>query len=375
MLFNLCGIKGYSNKKVELLPNHHKYFEGLNRTKFVPLLNEKLDTEEFIELFFEKWPNSKSTLIVVNTIKRSIEIYKEIINEVKLRKYNVPVYYLSTNIIPTKRKAVIKEVKSILDTEQPVILVSTQTIEAGVDMDFDIAFRDFAPLDSLIQTAGRVNREGKKGRNLPVYIVQLEKDTHYVYKLTHRQSTVDLLMEKEEIMENEYGKLIDKYYNLALDRGVSDESRIIWQEGIVKLDFDALKKFQLIDNIGEVCDVFIEMDDIASSLADAYEEVLKYEDEINLNILLKVFNESHVKGISNQPNIFERKALLKLIMSRMSDYIVQIRISRLKGNRPIEFVARGDVESNLYWVPPGQLSEYYDENTGFIDERGMGYII
>lgn len=93
--------------------------------------------------------------------------------------------------------------------------------------------------------------------------------------------------------------------------------------------------------LGEVYDAFIGMDDIPSSLADAYEEFLRYEDKINLNILLKVFNESHVKGISTKPSIFERKALLKLIMGRMSDYIVQVRISRLKEKRPIEFAARG----------------------------------
>jgi CRISPR-associated endonuclease/helicase Cas3 len=375
MLLDLYGIKGCSNKKIELLPNYQKYFRDLNRTKFVPLLNMRMNTDEFIKLFFEKWPENKSALIVVNTIKRSIEIYKKIKNKVNLKKCDVPVYYLSTNIIPIKRKAVIEKVKKIIETKQPVILVSTQTIEAGVDLDFDMGFRDFAPLDSLIQTAGRINREAKKGKNLPIYIVQLEKDTHYIYKLTHRQSTIDLLLENKEILENEYGKLIEEYYTLALDRGVSDESRNIWQEGILKLDFDALKEFELIDNIVEVCDVFIEMDDTASALADAYEELLKYEEKIDLDILLKVFNESQIKGFGNQPDIFERKALLKLIMGKMNDYIVQIRVSRLKGNRPIDFAARGDVESNLYWVPPGQLLDYYDESTGFIDESGSGFII
>lgn len=67
---------------------------------------------------------------------------------------------------------------------------------------------------------------------------------------------------------------------------------------------------------------FIEMDDIASSLADAYEEVLRYEDEINLNILPNVFNESYLKGISVKLSIFERKAFFKLIIGIMSDYIV-----------------------------------------------------
>lgn len=367
--FNKCN-----SNKVELLPNYHKYFSGLNRTKFVPFLDKKIDTDELIQIFFEKWSNNKSALIVVNTIKRSIQVYERIKEELEKREIDVDIYYLSTNIIPAKRRTVIKSVNNYLKSDQPVILVSTQTIEAGVDMDFDMAFRDFAPLDSLIQTAGRVNREGRKGIYLPIYIFQLEDDNHYVYNLTHRQSTIELLMENEEIMENEYGKLIDKYYSMALERGVSDESKIIWEDGIMKLDFDILKKFHLIDNISEVCDVFVEKDEFASALADAYQEILKKEGVIDHNILLNVLNKEQLKGIDAQPDIFVRKALLKLITSRMSDYIIQVRITRLKENLPIKFTSRGDCESNLYWIPPGQISDYYDEDTGFIDNQGTAYV-
>lgn len=373
MLLDLENIQYNNNEKIELLPNHERYFKGLNRTKFVPLLDKQLNNDDFLELFFEKWNSDKSALIVVNTIKRSIQIYNKISQKIEEDEYDVPVYYLSTNIIPSKRREVIKEVSDLLKARQPVILVSTQTIEAGVDMDFDMGFRDFAPLDSLIQTAGRVNREGKKGDNFPIYIVQLEKDNHRVYELCHRQSTIELLTKKEEIMEYEYGKLVDEYYNLALNREVSDKSRILWQKGIMKLDFDTLKEFQLIDNLGEVCDVFVEKDSFASDLADAYEEVLKYNGVLNYD-LSNIPNLSCKKQFGDKLDVFERKALLKLLSGKMSDYMVQIRISRLKENSPIEFSARGDAKSDLFWIPPEQLDDYYDEITGFIDERGGAYI-
>jgi len=375
-LLSKAGEDLYIIKSVELLPDYEEYFKFLDRTKFVPLLEKVLDAEGFIKLFFNKWSCDKSALIVLNTIKRSIQIYNEIKKQVKDKEFNVPVYYLSTNIIPLKRKAVIKEVKDLLEKRKPVILVSTQTIEAGVDLDFDMAFRDFAPLDSLIQTAGRVNREGKKGNYLPVYIVQLENDNHYVYDLSLRETTMNLLkslLNEEEIKETNYSDLVKRYYSLALERGVDDESLIIWKEGICKIDFEILKRFKLIKSIGEVCDVFIEKDSKATDLADAYQHVLGYKDSFDYD-LSKIFPNINANLFGKKLDVFQRKALLRLIMAKLSDYIVQVRVSRLKENIPIEFKARGNIESNLYWVPPGQLNDYYCEETGFIDKSGNAFI-
>lgn len=67
-------------------------------------------------------------------------------------------------------------------------------------------------------------------------------------------------MEKEEIKETEYVDLVEKYYKLALKRGVSRESKKIWEQGIVKLNFDVIEEFQLIKDIGNVYNVFIEKD-------------------------------------------------------------------------------------------------------------------
>lgn len=261
----------------------------------------------------------------------------------------------------------------MLKQGKPVILVSTQTIEAGVDMDFDMGFRDFAHLDSLIQTAGRVNREGEKGKYFSIYIVQLENDNHYIYNLSHRQSTMELLTEKEEILENEYGLLTEKYYTLALERGVDDESKEIWEQGIMKLDFDVVEEFQMIDNLGEIADVYVELDAIASSLADAYEAILNYEDELNYDFSL-IFSKEIADKINRKQNVFERKALLRLVMAKMNDYIIQMRITRLKNNRPINFSARGDVSSDLLLIPYNKIKDFYDEETGFKDESGDAFV-
>jgi len=373
-------IKNTENEKrksLHLLPDYPVYFQGLKRTKFVPLLENKLDTDEFVNLVLEKWDRKESVLLVVNTIKRSIDIYKKLKKILISDDEEFSLNYLSTNIIPLKRRQVIQEVKEKLKNNEPVILVSTQTIEAGVDLDFHLAFRDFAPLDSLIQTAGRVNREGKKGEYLPVYIVQLENDNNYVYDLQHRQSTIDILKEHTEILEPEYGKLADQYYSLALERGVSDESRMLWEEGILKLNFSELENFKLIANLEEVVDVFVENgSERASLLADAYEQLFQLkEQEVMNNNLKKLLENIGFEKIDHKMNLFAKKALLRLIMAKLSNYIIQVRASKLKKNKPIEFKIRGGVEINLFWIPPNQLSDYYAEDTGFVDETGKAFLL
>jgi CRISPR-associated endonuclease/helicase Cas3 len=370
--FGSMLLKNNPPKTVQMLPNYRNYFISLKRTKFVPLLNKEIDTNDFIKLFFDRWNGKKSALIVVNTIKRSIDIYNNLKDELNKRKLTIPLHYLSTNIIPKKRRKVIYDVKKELDNGKPAILVSTQTIEAGVDLDFDMGFRDFAPLDSLIQTAGRVNREGRKGEYLPVYIVCLGSDNQHIYGLEHRQDTMNFLMRKSEYMENEYFDLTQEYYSMALKRLISDKSKKVW-EGILKLDFEEIDKFHLIDKINEVCDVFVEEDDTAGIFADAYEALLLNKDNTK-ECIEKALGKDAAEQINGECNIFQRKAFLKLISGKMNDYIIQVRIKNLIKNRPFEFKARGGAISDMFWIPRGQIEDYYNNETGFISDDAKAFM-
>ncbi|MEY8764976.1 MULTISPECIES: CRISPR-associated helicase Cas3' [Clostridium] len=364
------------DNSIQLLPDYKDYFQSLHRTKLIPLLNKKLTNGEFVSLMFEKWDNKKSVLIVVNTIKRSIEVYNKLKGKIKDTGINTEVYYLSTNIIPQQRKKVIGLLKKKLKSKVPLILVSTQTIEAGVNLDFDMGFRDFAPICSLIQTAGRINREGERKEYCPLYIVRLEDDNSYVYQLMNLKLTKGILKKYPEIDEDKYGELTEEYYDMELNEsGFYKESKTIWNEGILKLNFGVIEEFKLIDKLEDVVDVFVEKDTKASKIADAYEAVLKSGDKIDYDLKNIGIDKNLADKYRKKISFYEKKALLKLINGKLSDYIIQVRLTRIKDNRPIEFKARGGAESNLFWIPKDQIDQYYDENTGYKREKGEDFFV
>ena len=96
-------------------------------------------------------PNDKSTLIVVNKKLTARELYKL----VQGKKF-----HLTTNMTPFHRQKVLNEIKTCLKNGEKIIVISTSLIEAGVDLDFQTAYREIAGLDNILQTAGRCNREG-----------------------------------------------------------------------------------------------------------------------------------------------------------------------------------------------------------------------
>lgn len=108
----------------------------------------------------DMWSRANSLLVVLNTIKSSIEVYREL----KDLSGEADVFYLSANILPKQRARRIERIRDCLREGRRVVLISTQVVEAGVDLDFDAAIRDIAPLDSIVQVAGRCNRHGKKSR-------------------------------------------------------------------------------------------------------------------------------------------------------------------------------------------------------------------
>jgi CRISPR-associated endonuclease/helicase Cas3 len=96
-----------------------------------------------------------STLVIFNTKKAALEFYTFMGSIGNWDRK----YHLSTSMCPFHRKGAIKRIRDDLYAKQKILVVSTQLIEAGVDFDFPVLFRAMAPLEAVIQSAGRCNRE------------------------------------------------------------------------------------------------------------------------------------------------------------------------------------------------------------------------
>jgi CRISPR-associated endonuclease/helicase Cas3 len=104
--------------------------------------------------------------VVVNTRAAAQDITQAITS-----KTQIPVVHLSTSMTPTHREATLAQVIGAVRDHQPIVVVATQVIEAGVDVSFPAVWRQQAPLESLIQMAGRCNRRGELGDGGGVVVV------------------------------------------------------------------------------------------------------------------------------------------------------------------------------------------------------------
>ncbi|MBE0448893.1 MAG: CRISPR-associated helicase Cas3' [Actinobacteria bacterium] len=162
--------------------------------------------------------NNKQALCIVN-LKRHAQDLCESLGKETLR--------LSTNMCPAHRREVLNIVRKRLKEKHPVYLVATQCIEAGVDVDFPIVYRAYAPLDSIIQAAGRCNREGSL-REKGLMHIFMPEDEAYPSGGGYKQAAQITKMLLREVgadnMELDNPSFIKAYYRKLYDIAKPDMS-------------------------------------------------------------------------------------------------------------------------------------------------------
>ncbi|TDQ37156.1 CRISPR-associated helicase Cas3' [Aureibacillus halotolerans] len=123
-----------------------------------------MDNEDLADWLQYQMDVTPNILVILNTKTVVRRLYE------KLKERNVPVFHLSTSMCAAHRREQLEEIKTLLEKEAPFICISTQLIEAGVDVSFQCVVRSLAGLDSLAQAAGRCNRHGKFDKR-PVYLI------------------------------------------------------------------------------------------------------------------------------------------------------------------------------------------------------------
>lgn len=341
--------EGDKVEPLELLKTNKEIFALFKRTKIVPLLDIKFVDNvgaEFLELIFiEKWNPSKSCIIVCNTVNRSIEIYNRISEYLVGQELENPVHYLSTNIIPAHRAERIKLIKSEIKGGKAPILISTQVVEAGVDLDFDMGFRDLGPIDSIIQVAGRINRNNNPVKShSPLYVLDFN-DANKIYGQITAFQARSALLKNSEFKEKTYFNLIDSYFNNVVSKSsfskfnkIFESMKTLRYDGEVTDDERPVSSFRIIEESQTSVAVFIEIDDLSALLRD------KYLKKITGKINKEVFDEDYKTEF-------------------------QQRIITIPGYLAVGLKSINDFDQTLYVVQNEVVNDYYHEKTGFIRKQ------
>jgi CRISPR-associated endonuclease/helicase Cas3 len=270
---------------IPLVKNPMDIFGKTRRVDYKPAHDfSPLSIEELIN---EMNITDGSTLAIFNTKRNAFKAYTVAEKTNKWKKF----YHLSKTMCPHHRKRVIKQITKDLKNGELIFVASTQLVEAGVDFDFPCVYREIAPLESIIQAAGRCNREGKlllKGMFGKVFIFRLENAV-FPDKLYETLSLHTLKLLQQNIDQLHDYDFFTAYYagivNLFVD---TDKKKI--NEARKALNFEA------------VADMFhlIEDKTISIFIANYSDKTLKFLDKIKYKEFLNKAEYRYIQQYSVQ---------------------------------------------------------------------------
>ena len=225
------------------------------RRSGIKVLEEKITADELVE----RLKANRQVLCIVNKKKTAGEIFENL-------KDAENIFYLSTNLCPVHRAQILTQIKKCLEENQACRVISTSLVEAGVDLDFPCVYRETAGLDSIIQAAGRCNREGKFSANESLTYVFKLADEKTLPRQNLRISATNLVCEKY-FSEIDSPPAIKFYFDyLHKLSGNNLDKKEILEKLSKDLKFkDIAEKFKLIDEDTKA--VLIPYDEVAKDMA------------------------------------------------------------------------------------------------------------
>jgi len=351
--FGIIDIYGIWNRK---------YFDEkfYNRERVCFELVKK-DILEDLEKIVEENRRGKSVLVIVNTVEKAVAIYKKLKDEYKINN----ILLLHARFMFKDRKEKEKYIEYIEKSKG--ILISTQIAEVSLDIDFDILFTELAPISSLIQRAGRVNRYGNKPKAVvyvyyPQEIKEIEEDKRkkYPYDIKEMEKTWKFLEKMKESGNFKEGELIKE---------IDNEFTKEFYEEIIKKE----KIYKLYEEVFEKNSDYSVFWFLSSTSEEKGKELLDFKENITTLIIPygelvddDSLKEEIKKLINEYKRLKEKRAKYEEWMkfiAKTKSYTVPI---------PMWILAKANIEEKKYGFPvleklPEEINYKYFKEYGFIN--------
>jgi CRISPR-associated endonuclease/helicase Cas3 len=235
----LKAFEGISIKNIVPKPELFFQHRAMRRVEYMPIR-----WNQDLEMLADEICSIEQVMVVFNTRKAALDMQDRL-----LKRNAKDVYHLSTLLCGEHRRRILNEIKRRLDLDdpQPIRLISTQVVEAGVDLDFPVVYRALGPFDRIVQAAGRCNREGRRKEKGKVIIFDFmdNKAPPGAYKIGLDDSKIILERNEPEALHNP--ALYTEYFQ-CLFRDVNLDKRDIQS---YRRDFnypEVAKRYKLIED-------------------------------------------------------------------------------------------------------------------------------
>lgn len=242
------AIKDAEWQPTEMIPDNRILFEKTKRVQVEWRLNindQRTNKTDFAAIASEM-ANENNVCAVVNLRRHARELFNVLMNSVT---DSSALFLLTTDLCPTHRLEVVREIKRRQMRHEPCIVVATQCIEAGVDLDFDVLYRTLAPLEAIIQAAGRCNRNRRQTFGRVVVFEPMSEDRSYPGDSYERAAMiVKTLWANNPELDISDPVVVSEYYHryFAYENG-----NIRLEEAIDRKNYaDVSKNYRLIRNEG-----------------------------------------------------------------------------------------------------------------------------
>ena len=205
---NAVKIPVRLSEEPDIVRDYTESFMEFKRTEIIDKTQHPMNVKELCGFISEQLKTKNTILVILNTKRSAAELYREV------RSVNKNTVLLSTALCKAHRADVLERVKSAGENDK-FVCVSTQLIEAGIDISVDCVIRALAGVDSIAQAAGRCNRNGEYQGLRQVYIVKPSwEDVSRLTEIREGQKAAELVLKEDnlDLLSPEAIEMYYKYY-------------------------------------------------------------------------------------------------------------------------------------------------------------------